>query len=171
MDKNHTKMIATGGILLALSVITLSGATMIPGIELTLFALSSAFVSIILIEFKHGAGWLFYIATVILSYAVSPNKAGLLPYTFFFGVYPIIKFYIERTRKLPQLAEILIKLVFSNAMFAAGFLLFGKLFTGSINLPDLAVPLIVIGAQLFFLVYDYILTLIIGFYLARRPKS
>lgn len=170
MDKNRTKMIAASGILLALSVVTLFAATFVPGIELTLFALSSAYVAFVLIEFKHGAGWIFYIASVLLSFVLVPNKAALIPYALFFGVFPIIKYYIEKRRKLPQVAEVLLKLVFFNGMFAAGFYLFGEAFTGSLQIPDLAFPLIIAGGQIFFLAYDYILSLIIGFYMKRRPK-
>lgn len=170
MDKNRTKMIAASGILLALSIVTLFAATFIPGIELTLFALSSAYVAFVLIEFKHGAGWIFYIASVLLSFVLVPNKAALIPYALFFGVYPIIKYYIEKSRRMHQIAEVLLKLVFFNAMFAAGFYLFGEAFTGAIQIPDLAFPLIIAGGQIFFLAYDYILSLIIGFYMKRRPK-
>lgn len=171
MAKNKTKMIAASGIMLALSVITLFAATFIPGIELTLFALSSAYVAIILIEFTHGAGWLFYIASVLLSFLLTPNKAALIPYALFFGIFPIIKYYIEKARKLPQVVEVILKLVFFNGLFAFGFYLFGEAFTGTIQIPDLAFPLIIAGGQVFFLAYDYILTLIIGFYYKRRPKQ
>ncbi|HWQ79653.1 MAG TPA: hypothetical protein VN381_12580 [Anaerovoracaceae bacterium] len=171
MENSNTKKIATGGVLLALSVVTLFGATFVPGVELTLYALTSAYVAIIVIEFNAGMAWLFYIASVLLSAILVPNKGGLIPYVIFFGVYAIIKYWIEKGKKLSQPVEIILKLLFGNGMFALGYLVFGAMFAGAIQMPDAAWPIILAGAQLFFLVYDYILTLVIGFYLKRRPKT
>lgn len=170
MEKSKTRMVATGGIFLALSMVTLFGATFVPGIELTLLALSSAYVAFILIDFNHGTGWIFYLASVLLAFILLPNKVALIPYGIFFGIYPMIKFYIENYRKLPSFAEVILKLVFFNLLFYLGFLVFGEAFTGSIQIPDLAIPLILAGGQLLFLVYDYILTLIISLYIKRKPK-
>ena len=171
MERFDTKKVVTGGILLALSTITLLGATFVPGIELTLYALSSVYAAIIIIEFTVSTGWLFYFASVILAFILVPNVAGLIPYTIFFGIYAMIKYYIENLKKFSQPVEIIIKLLFCNLMFVLGFIFFGTVFTGAIQIPNVALPIILIGAQVFFLAYDYILTLVIGFYLKRRPKA
>lgn len=170
MGNLDTKKIATGGVLLALSIATLFGATFIPGIELTLYALSSVYVAVIILEFTPGAGWLFYFASVMLAFVLVPNKGGLIPYTIFFGIYAMIKYYIENFDKISQPVEIILKLAFFNLMLFLGFQFFGKVFTGAISIPELALPIILAGAQVFFLAYDYMLTLLIGFYLKRRPK-
>ncbi len=170
METMRTKKIVTGGVLLALSAATLFGASFVPGIELTLYALSSVYVAILIIEFSPGAGWLFYFASLLLAFVLVPNKAGIVPYAILFGVYPIIKYYIEKPKKLPQVVEIILKLFFCNLMFAFGFMIFGAAFTGTIKIPDAALPVLAGGAQVFFLAYDYLLTLVIGFYLKRRPQ-
>lgn len=170
METLKTKKVVTGGVLLALSAVTLLGASFVPGIELTLYALSSVYVIIMIIEFSPGAGWLFYFASLLLAFVLVPNKIGIVPYAIFFGIYAIVKYYIEKTKRLHQVVEVLLKLVFSNLMFALGFLAFGAAFTGAIQIPDVAFPFLVAGAQVFFLAYDYILTLVIGFYMKRRPK-
>lgn len=171
MDKMKTKSVAMSGVLLALSVATLFGATFIPGIELTLFTLSSFYVAIIMIELTPGAGWIFYLASVMLTFTIVPNKGGLIPYTIFFGLYAIVKYYIESLKKIPQAVEIILKLIFCNVMLAVGVVVFGELFLGAIQVPNVAWPILIVGAQVFFLAYDYILTLVIGFYLKRRPKA
>lgn len=168
MGNLDTKKIATGGILLALSIATLFAATTVPGIEMTLYALSSVYVAIMIIEFTPNIGWGFYIATVMLSFVLVPNKAALIPYTIFFGIYAVIKYYIENyLKKFPQLAQIILKLVFFNLMFVLGFIFFGSIIVGALHVPDMSLPIILIGAQIFFLAYDYILTLLIGFYMKR----
>ena len=171
MENINAKKITVAGVLLALSVVTLFGATFVPGVELTLYTLTSAYVAIIVIEFNAGTAWLFYIASVLLSALLVPNKGGLIPYVIFFGVYAIIKYWIEKSKKLPLPLEIILKLLFCNAMIGSGYVFFAEAFTGAIRLPDAAWPVLLAGAQLFFLVYDYVLTLVIGFYLKRRPKA
>ncbi len=170
MDKLNTKTVATAGVLLALSVVTLFAATIVPGIELTLYAISSVYVAIMLIEFTHSAGWLFYFASVMLTFIIVPNKAGLVPYTIFFGIYAIIKYYIENFKKISRPVELILKLLFCNLMFGLGVMFFGEVFTGAIQIPEVAFPIVIVGAQVFFLAYDYLLTLLIGFYMKKRPK-
>lgn len=174
MQSTKTRDIATGGILLALSVITLFGATTMPGIELTLYLLSSVYVTIVVIELKPRMAFLFFFASLILSFVLIPNKVGLIPYLFYFGIYPVAKYYIEKGRKFSRPMEIVLKLVICNAALVIGYLIFGELVIGSIKLPDLPMPALLItvavGVQVLFLLSDYILTLVIGFYLNRRPK-
>jgi hypothetical protein len=177
MKTFNTKKIATAGVLLALSIATLFAATTIPGIELTLFALSTVYVAIMIIEFTPNTGWLFYFGTVMMSFFMVPNKSAVIPYTIFFGIYAMIKYYIENLKNyfktfkmINHPIEIMLKLLFFNLMFGLGIIYFGTLFIGAIHVPDVALPIIIIGAQAFFLLYDYILTLLIGFYLKRRPK-
>lgn len=172
MENLNTKKIATAGALLALAVATLFAASVVPGIELTLYTLSTVYVAIMVIEFTPTAGWLFYFASVMLTWLLLPNKAALIPYTIFFGLYPMIKYYIEfYLKKFPQIVQIIAKLIFCNAIFMLGFIFFGFVFTGTLHLPDAALPIILIGAQVFYLAYDFVLTLIIGFYMKRRPKA
>ncbi|MEL7655763.1 MAG: hypothetical protein AAGU75_07630 [Bacillota bacterium] len=171
MNKITTKTVATGGVFLALSIATLFGATTVPGIELTLYTFSSFYAAFIIIEISTRAAWLFYFASVLLTFAILPNKGALIPYAIFFGLYGIVKYYIENFKKINQLVEIILKLLFCNIIFALGYIFFKELFLGTIQLPDVALPFIIIGAQVFFLAYDYIFTLIIGFYMKRRPKA
>ena len=166
----NTMKIATAGVLLALSIATLFAATTVPGIELTLFAFSTVYVAIMIIEFTPNTGWLFYFGSVMLSFVLVPNKSAIIPYTIFFGMYAMIKYYIENFKMIKQPIEIILKLLFFNLMFLFGFFFFGMLFIGTIHVPDVSLPIIIIGAQAFFLLYDYILTLLIGFYMKRRPK-
>ncbi len=171
-EKMNTKKIATAGVLLALSIATLFAASFVPGVELTLYSLSSVYAAIMVIEFTVNTGWLFYFASVMLTWLVLPNKAALIPYTIFFGMYPMIKYYIEfYLKKFPQVVQFILKLAYCNAIFFLGFSFFGIAFIGSLHLPEFAMPVLIAGGQVFFLFYDYIMTLIIGFYLKRRPKA
>lgn len=105
-----TRTAALGGILLALSVATLFFASFVPGVELTIYAVSSVYTAIMIIETNSKGGGIFYIASGILALLLIPNKAAVLPYLFFFGIYGIVKYYIEKIGKLP--VEICLKLLF-----------------------------------------------------------
>ena len=85
-----------GGICLALTVISMYASSIVPGIELTLLAISSLFTAVMLIETGVGGALLLYGASLILGIALIPNKLAVLPYGFFFGYYGILKYYIEK---------------------------------------------------------------------------
>ena len=59
MNQTKTKAVAISGIFLALSIVTLFAATIVPGIELTLYALSSFYIAFVMIEISLSAGWIF----------------------------------------------------------------------------------------------------------------
>jgi len=166
-DRN-TKKVALGGVMLALQMATLFLAGFVPGIELTLYALSSLYAAIIIIETNISAGLLFYIASVLPALLIIPNKAAILPYIFFFGIYAVIKLMIEKIGK--QLIEIPLKLVFFNTSIGAGIILFKSMFLGNINLPEYSNLLLVLGGQLLFLLYDYLFTLLVAFYKKRFSR-
>lgn len=164
-----TKDVALGGVLLALSLATLFIASFIPGVELSLFALSSFYIIIMVIRTSAKGGWIFYAASFLLAFLLIPNKIALIPYGMFFGIYGLIKYYIERIEK--QTAEVLLKLLFFNGSWGISFYIFKDVFLGNIKLPDYSPAVLVIGIQVLFLFYDYILTLLIGFYQKRFRNS
>lgn len=167
-QSQKTKTAALGGILLALSTATLFLAGVIPGVELTLYAVSSVYTAIMILETNGKAGGLFYIASGLMALIILPNKAAVLPYLFFFGIYGVVKYYIEKIGKQP--VEICLKLLYFNLSMGVGILLFRTLFLANFQLPDYGNYLLILGAQLVFLLYDYIFTLLIAFYKRRFPK-
>ncbi|MFQ7472815.1 MAG: hypothetical protein ACLRLX_01250, partial [Anaerovoracaceae bacterium] len=85
MKETKTSKIALGGICLALTVAFIFGGSVIPGIELTLFAVSSLFTAVMIIESGVRGGIMLYVAAVILSLIIVPNKLAVIPYAFLFG--------------------------------------------------------------------------------------
>ena len=165
MKKTKTFKIALGGICLALTVIFLFAGSIVPGIELTLFAISSLFVAVMIIESGVGAGVSLYIAAVILGTALIPNKLAMIPYAFFFGYYGILKFFMEKVGS--AFLQIAMKAAFFALVLCVGLLGFKELLLGSIHLPDYPAWLLIIAGILIMLVYDYIYTLLISFYMKR----
>lgn len=155
-----TNKIALSGILLGLNMIVLFGATMLPGIELSLFALSSFITAIVVVKASPKSGLLFFMASVLLGAIILPNKLALLPYGLFFGYYGIVKYYIEKIR-LSRVVEVLLKVGVFVVAFGGGLLIFKEAFVSGISLPDLPMPLIGGAAIIAFLAYDYVYTLMI----------
>lgn len=158
-----------GGICLALTVIFMFAGSVIPGIELTLYAVSSVFVAVMILETGVGGGVVLYAAAVLLGSVLIPNKLAIIPYAFLFGYYGILKYYIE---KLPNgVVQVIVKAIFFAAVLSNGLLGFRRLLLGNINLPDCPVAILIIGGILMMLLYDYIYTLVINFYIKRVQRK
>ena len=165
MKRNKTFKIALGGICLALAVIFMFGATIVPGLDLTLFALSSVFTVIMIIETGVGGGLLVFAGASILGLILIPGKIAIVPYVFLFGYYGILKYYIEKAKS--GVVQISLKLIFFAALMCLGILFFRSVLAEGINLPDYPSALLIAGGTVMLLLYDYILTFIINFYQRR----
>ena len=167
VSQGRSKAAALGGILLALEIVVLYAESLAPTGRLSLFALSSFFVSVIVCELGIKAGWLFYAGSALLSLALVPDKTGLLPYIIFFGLYGIIKYYAERFKN--RVFEYLFKYVFFNLCLILAYYLARELFIGQMVIsisPWLFVP----GLEIAFAVYDYVYSLFIQYYRSRLRR-
>lgn len=169
MDKKETKTIALGGICLALTIVFLFGASFVPGAELTLYALSSLFTAVMVIERGPKSGLLLYAAAVILGLILVPNKLGMLPYICLFGYYGVAKYYIEKLHK--PAAQIIIKAVLFAAVLAVALWGTKGLLLGNIDLPDYSAAVIFAGGIVMMLVYDLIYTAAIRIYRERFKRE
>lgn len=168
MKQTKTSKIALGGICLALTMVFMFAGSVVPGIELTLFAISSLFTAVMILEAGTGSAVLLYAAAVLLGLIILPNKLAIIPYAFFFGYYGIFKFYAEKLKS--RWAQLSCKLLLFAAVLCVGLLGFKSLLLGSIALPDYPVWILISGGIAMMLLYDYIFTFFIRFYL-RRIKN
>ena len=170
---NKTRYIALSAILAALVVICLAIISIIPVNTLSLYVLSSFFISIIVVEFGHKHAWLFFAVSSLLGTAIVPNKAVMIPYIFFFGIYGLVKYYIELANKM--IVEIPVKLVFFNICVYLVFLLARGFALQSINFDSnvKTLPVIAIIAilNIAFMAYDYTYSLFVQYYQNKiKPK-
>lgn len=158
------KKLVVAGVLAALSVIILYLGCAIEVLDLTMSAIVSLLVVVIVIEMGYKYAWLTYIATAILSILLLPQKSPAIFYACFMGFYPIIKSYLERINS--ALARWIIKLVVGNAALALMFILM------SLFLPDefeggwLMLVTYLLGI-IAFLMYDVALSKLITLYFVR----
>ncbi len=157
---SRVKRITLSGILLAFTVISVFLAATLPTSKLSLYALSSLFIAVIIIEFGAKAGWVFYMASAILSALLVP-RLEVIPFIVFFGVYGLVKLYVERINN--RIIEYLLKLVYFNICLVLGFIFMKEIIFDGLSIP--APVYIVAGIlEIVFIVYDYIYTLFIRFY-------
>lgn len=163
----NTRRMALTGILGALAVVTVFLAAVMPTGRLSLYCLSSFYVSVVIMEYRTGSGWLFYVATSLLSLIVVPDKISVIPYLLFFGVYGIVKWYAERIRKLG--IEIALKLLYFNVSVGICYILAKEVLFSDVSIPAQWWALIAI-LEAVFLIYDYVYTLFIKYYNDRLRR-
>lgn len=153
----------------ALCVLLLYGTAYLPTGRLGIFVLSSLVIAGAVIELGVRWGTVVYIASAVLTFLLTGSINTFLLFLVFFGSYPLIKYHIEkRNRVVPS--EVL-KLAAINLLAAAGYYTF-KALTGisAITLPSLSPWLIagiIVAAQFAFLLYDYVLSRLIVYYMDR----
>lgn len=151
-----SKKISYSGILLAVNIILLLMSSIIPMNTIFFMGVASLPIAIVIMEYGTKTGIVFYIASTILSFIIIQNKAQWLMYVFTFGIYGLIKYFIEKGR--PIYIEIILKLCFANIVVVLLYLILKTMVIIPINI------ITVLGFQVIFLVYDYVYSLFIDYY-------
>ena len=157
-----TKDITLAGLMIALSIIVLYLTTIIPINTFAILTVASAIIPVTIMRSNIKTAVLVYAGTSLIGFFILPINYFLM-YIMFFGVYGIVKYFIEKLRKLPL--EIGLKYVFFNIIFVLALTVL-KGFIGDIqlNVPYWAFILI---AEAAFYIYDYALTVLISLYLDK----
>lgn len=167
--RTDTTKMAVSALCLALTVASLIGASLIPGTEMTFYAIAGLFSGVVIMENGLKGGALVYVGALILSFILVPNKLALLPYGLFFGLYGFVKFFAEKIHY--AWAQIIVKILFFAVISAGSLYFFKGLFLGNIRLPDISTAFIIIGLVIMFLLYDYIFTLAVNIYRKRIKRE
>lgn len=160
-----SKQIAESGILIALTIVVLYAASILPVSKLAVLTIASCFIPIAIIRTSLKNTLIIYTASSILSLFLIPINIAL-SYILFFGIYGIIKYYIEKARNLPF--ELILKLISFNLLLCAIYFAARSIIVFPSSLP---IWVIILGAQAAFLLYDYALSLIINYFYDRFHKK
>lgn len=157
--------LARGGIYTTLSFMCIYLSSFLPINKLFLLGLASAIIPISVITTNVKNTFLVYIATSLLSaMIIGLNRGTVLCYIIFFGLYGIIKYYIEKLNKLP--IEILLKYLYFNISIII-LIFIGKLFFPLITVRNKNIYIYIIISEIIFIIFDYTLTLFI-FYIQKH---
>lgn len=152
------------GVLLGLNQLFIILSSVIETSTIILMAAGALVVGVVVVEFGGKTGILFYIASCILGFILTFNKVEIITYICFFGIYSIIKHYIE-TKVLNGYISYAVKIASFNILILLTYLT-ARLF---INFP--LQWLMILSAQVLFLIYDYAFTTFINVYInSIKPK-
>src|SRR5476649_910258 len=138
-----SKHIAESGLLVALTLIILYAASILPISTLTILTIASCLIPISIIRTSVKNSILVYVASSALSFIlVRPNIA--LYCTLFFGIYGIIKYLIEKVRNIP--VQLFLKIISFNILLGIIYLI-AKSFLG-ISPPNFSLWILWLAAQI-----------------------
>lgn len=137
--------------------------------DMALAALASFLIVIIIIEVGWPFPWLVWISSSLITFLFFPGSTVWFMY-FVFGVFPILKYYIE---KLKRPFWFPLKLVYVN-LCIVGIIFVMELVFGT---PFFATDLLIVKIALYvvlngaFLAYDRLLTLLIRLYFGKYRQK
>ncbi|MGM9626335.1 MAG: hypothetical protein ACI3XM_11590 [Eubacteriales bacterium] len=163
MPMKKSKKIALCAILSAFSVLALFAGAVIDVLSMTMTAIASLFVVIVMIEVGNPYPYLVWGVTSALSMILLPNKLPAILYLLFGGIYPILKAQFERLH--PVISWIL-KLSVINTALLLIVTATKYIFYLNDSSIDFTVPFLVLGNAALVL-YDIALTKIILLYIVK----
>lgn len=157
---NTAKKTALGGIITALSAVSMIISNLIPAGMYVFPALAGILIYILSLICGKSYGWSAFVAVGIVSFILCADKETVLCYLFLLGYYPMIKSNIEKIRLKP--VNFILKLAVLNAAAVGIYFLMLYVFSMSqdefmifgVNLPFV----FLIMLNIVFIVYDYALT-------------
>ena len=166
----NTKKLTVSAILVALGAVMMALGAMIEVVDLTVSALASLIVVFIYIEIGSPYTWLTWLATSLVSFVIFPGKPIWLTYLLVFGIYPILKAYIERA---PRALWLPLKLVYINAVIWALFFLMDLIFKSPLFEADSfwfkAVLYVIMNVA--FIAYDLFITVSVKIYFGKLRQK
>ena len=163
MRNENVRKFTVSSLYLAIAVILIVGASVIPGFDLTLLAVASAVGAFTIVEGGIRYGAVQYAAAAILGFLLAPDKSAAILYLIFFGIYPVVKYFAEKPKK--PWVQWVIKCGFCLAVCIVALAAFSELVLGDLTLPEWF-PFwgLVPAALALFLIYDYALTIAVRLY-------
>lgn len=163
MPMKKSKKIALCAILSAFSVLMLFIGAVIDVLSMTMVAIASMFVVVVMIEVGYPYPWLTWGVTSALSLILLPNKLPAILYFLFGGLYPIAKAAFER---LHYIVAWILKLSYINTALLLVVTATKYIFYLNDSSIDFTVPFLVVG-NLALILYDIALSKIILLYLVK----
>jgi len=167
--RSQASKIAFCGLIIALSMVFMM-FTFMPNFTYALPALAGVMLVMVVIEVSIKFAFVSYLAVVILSIIIAPDKFSVLLYALFFGYYPILKALFEKAKS--SLNMWIYKIISFNIVIVLIYFLAIWL----LNLQDNKLiqyaqsPIgagILLAANIVFVIYDLAIDNVIGLYIRR----
>ena len=165
-----TKKATLSAMATALGAVIMLLGSGIEVLDFTVCAMASLLVVFIYLEIGSYYPWLVWVCTTLTTALLYSGSLVWIEYLLVFGIYPLIKAYIE---KLPRWSWMIVKLLYINAMAWAIFLI-GEVLLGLpvVGEETLALKILLyVMLNVAFVAYDFFITTMVRFYLVKlRPK-
>lgn len=164
-QKSSTQKITLCGVFAALAIAFMyfGGLTVL---DLSILAVCALMTMLLVIETGDRTAWIYVAVTGVLALILLPSKLYAVEYIFFAAIYPVMKMYFEKLR--PAFATI-VKLSFLDMLLLITIILSEHVFMAGDEFFGLNVVTVVVGS-LFFLLFDFALTVCVTFYLVKLRK-
>lgn len=162
------KQITLSAMCIALTMLSLYAAAVLPTMRIACYFLSSFFVYILCAEHAYLSAFLIFAASAGLGFLLLPSKIALVPYAFLLGHYGIFKTFLDE-RIEDRLVGSILKLLYCNFFFALAVLLAVFVMGYDLSTLELPIPLwwVVPLLQAAFLAYDFLYLTCQKIYLTR----
>ena len=165
-----TKKLTLSAMMVALGTVFLIIGANIEALDLAMGAVSSIIMVFVYIELRSPYTWLVWLATATLALLLgTANLLSGLWYLTLFGIWPILKGYVER---LPRVVWLVPKLIFANLAFfvviGSWYLIF-KVSPFAIDALWLKIVALAVG-NFAFIIYDLFVTAVAKVYLLKYQK-
>ncbi len=159
-----SKKTAYLGVLLGLNQIFIILSSVLETNTMILMMAAALLVGVSIVEFGTKSGIAFYAASCVLGFVLTFNKVEILTYILFFGLYSIIKHFIES--KIENKA-----IQYSIKIISFNILLIVLYFAAKMFISIRVAWWMILIAEALFIVYDYAFTMFINYYIDLiRPK-
>ena len=167
---SQTKKITLSAMMVALGTAVMVLGAVIEVLDLSVCALASMLVVFIYLEIGSYYPWLVWICTSLATALIYPGSIIWVEYLFIFGIYPLIKAYIE---KMPRWTWLIVKLLYVNAviwgMFCVAEFLLGVPFFGEEGRVMAIITYVLMNVA--FVLYDFFIVVMVRFYFEKlRPR-
>lgn len=161
--------ISLGGIISSVCLLLMFCTGMFPMLDYTIPAFAGFLMVVMIVE--TGPKWAFttYATVSVLCFLMTPNYEASLLFILFMGYYPILKFYLDRIKS--KAICWLTKYAVFNIAIIAFYFVFQYIITSVDLFEDMdmfgkyAALVLWLGANVFFLIYDYVLGQLIDLYI------
>ena len=159
-----------GGICSAVCLLLMFCSGFLPMLDYTIPTFAGFLMVVMIVEADKNWAFGTYAAVSLLCVFITPNYEASLLFILFMGYYPILKFYLEKSRSV--VFRWAVKLGVFNIAIVIFYNIFAFLFTSEDMLEGMewfgkyALPALWVMANGCFLIYDYALTQLINVYVS-----
>ncbi len=164
----NSQRISVGAMVVALNLLFLYAASVLPTLRIASLVMSSLFVYCLTGEKEYASGIITFIVTSVLALIILPDKILLAPYVMLLGHYGIFKPIIDEKVK-DRIMNIIIKIIYCNVFSGIGIAVCSMILNFDFESLGIELPhyLIAIIAEVAFFLWEIIYSLCTRIYNAQ----